>query len=119
MKRLIHALMAILALSFAPAIVHAQSITAVTVATCGTPANTPVVGNAYFLTQDLTLTLCTKGGAGGAPATPPPRLLLRSRWRQQTRRDFDFQFRSVVCSRQARDDNRSRPASAFWVRLPA
>lgn len=42
---------------------HAQS--AQVVVNCGTPNNSPVVGNPYPLTQDQTLTLCTKGGGGG------------------------------------------------------
>jgi hypothetical protein len=63
-------LAALAALSFlivgAPA--FAQPITAKAVSVCGTPGNTPVAGNSYPVTQDLTGTLCTSGTGGGGGA---------------------------------------------------
>jgi hypothetical protein len=49
--------------AYAQPIVAAQTVTA-----CGTPNNTPVVGNSYPVTQDTTGKLCTaaSGGGGGA-----------------------------------------------------
>lgn len=48
----------------------AQTVTAKTVAACGTPGNTPVVGNPYPITQDPTGKLCMDGaGGGGATVT--------------------------------------------------
>lgn len=45
---------------------HAQDISyAQTVSACGTPNNTPKVGNPYPITQDTTGTLCTIAGGGG------------------------------------------------------
>lgn len=51
-------LAALLVLGFAPT-AHAQIVFANTVATCGTPNNTPVANNSYPLTQDETGKLCT------------------------------------------------------------
>ena len=68
--RLLAALL--LALVAAPA-AHAQIVFAKTVATCGTPGNTPVAGNSYPLTMNLTGVLCTSaaGGGGGGAITSP------------------------------------------------
>lgn len=49
----------------------AQTVSATTVSACGTPNNTPVVGNPYPVTQDTTGKLCTSasGGGGGGAVT--------------------------------------------------
>ena len=71
MKRLIVLLLGALALCFPAAPTFAQTVSAVTVSACGTPGNTPVVGNPYPLTQDTTRVLCTSstGGGGGGSAS--------------------------------------------------
>ena len=44
---------------------QAQTVTAVTVASCGTPPNTPIVGGTYPVLMDQTGKLCTSGTGGG------------------------------------------------------
>jgi hypothetical protein len=66
MKRFL--LFALLLLLSAPLAARAQNSTyATTVSACGTPLNSPVTGNPYPLTMDLTGKLCTSasGGSGG------------------------------------------------------
>jgi len=72
MKRIVAFLGFLAALLFA-APVLAQTVQAQTVTACGTPPNTPVVGNTYNITQDTTGKLCTSasgGGGGGAVYGP-------------------------------------------------
>lgn len=51
----------------------AQTVAAKAVSACGTPGNTPVAGNSYPVTQDLTGVLCT-ASLGGATADKQPAL---------------------------------------------
>ena len=44
---------------------NAQVVQAVTVASCGTPPNTPIVGGTYPVLMDTTGKLCTSGSGGG------------------------------------------------------
>lgn len=55
------AVLALLGCTFAAEGAHAQADMAKTVTACGTPGNTPVVGNTYPITQDTTGGLCTTG----------------------------------------------------------
>jgi hypothetical protein len=50
---------------------HAQQVYAVTVASCGTPPNTPVAGGSYPILMDTTGKLCTSGTGGGVTALLP------------------------------------------------
>ena len=43
-----------------------------TVSACGTPNNTPVVGNYYSITMDTHGVLCTPGGSSASPVTVTP-----------------------------------------------
>ena len=65
MKRILLALAGALALLAPHAPARAQVVSAQTVSACGTPNNTPVVGNSYPMTMDTTGTLCTVAGGGG------------------------------------------------------
>ena len=46
-------------------VAQAQVVQAVTVASCGTPPNTPIVGGTYPVLMDQTGKLCTSGTGGG------------------------------------------------------
>jgi len=48
---------------------YAQADQAQTVSVCGTPNNTPVVGQSYAITMDTTAKLCTNGGSSGGAVT--------------------------------------------------
>lgn len=70
MKRLTNVLMAALTLLLLPALpAAAQVVSAKTVSACGTPGNTPVVGNGYPITMDQTGTLCTNATVTGGGTT--------------------------------------------------
>jgi hypothetical protein len=55
-----------LTLLLSPLSARAQNFGAVTVASCGTPGNSPVVGNSYPLTMDPTGKLCTSSSGSSA-----------------------------------------------------
>lgn len=69
MKRLIVLLLGALALLVPVAPAAAQTVSAKTVWACGTPGNTPVVGNPYPVTMDTTGVLCTNAPGGVAGLT--------------------------------------------------
>lgn len=74
MRRLIGIIAALAWLLVPPSLAQAQDIvSAQTVSVCGTPNNTPVVGNSYPITQDTQGRLCTPpGGTSTSPSITQP-----------------------------------------------
>ncbi len=72
MKHVLLALAFVLAQFALAGPAHADTTSAVAVSACGTPPNSPVAGNAYPVTQDLTGKLCTSGATGGPQISVGP-----------------------------------------------
>jgi hypothetical protein len=74
MRKFLSVSLSVLAVSFISAQTQparAQISYAQTVASCGTPNNTPVVGNPYPVTMDLTGRLCNSGGSTSLTGSLP------------------------------------------------
>ncbi len=65
MRRLLGLVAALAMLQIAAPALAQNTVAAVTVSACGTPNNSPVVGNSYTITQDTTGKLCTSASGGG------------------------------------------------------